>query len=436
MFKRLSALLLAILMVCTLMPMVSAEDDGYNDTTMDWGAHTTHVYDDCADLSCNVCGALRVSDHVYTAVETTPPSCSAEGVRTYTCSVCSHSYTESIDLLNHTWSDATCAAPKTCTVCGATEGNPLDHVYDNACDADCNACGAIRQVGDHVYTYPCDSSCDVCGATRDASHDWMDATCTQPRICRVCGSEDGVALDHVYDNLKFDDDKHWWECDCGAEELPYRVSHGYTRTYDETQHWLECGDCGYRVDEKIHQYDNACDAECTVCGAIREVGEHQYDNACDAACNECGAERTVAGHDYKKVVVTKATTTKDGKYKNVCEICGYTASKQPTVYKASKVALSKTSYTYNGKVQKPTVIVKDSSGKTISTAHYTVTYPSGMKNAGTYSVKVTFKGNYSGTKTLTYKIKGIDVSKCKITLSSTSYTYTGGVKKPTVTVKN
>ncbi|MBR0447308.1 MAG: fibronectin type III domain-containing protein, partial [Clostridia bacterium] len=47
-----------------------------------------------------------------------------------------------------------------------------------------------------------------------------------------------------------------------------------------------------------------------------------------------------------------------------------------------------------------------------------------------------FKGNYSGTKTLTYKIKGIDVSKCKITLSSTSYTYTGGVKKPTVTVKN
>ena len=38
-------------------------------------------------------------------------------------------------------------------------------------------------------------------------------------------------------------------------------------------------------------------------------------------------------------------------------------------------------------------------------ASYTVTYSSGCKNAGTYAVKITFKGNYSGTVTRTFVIK-------------------------------
>ena len=131
--------------------------------------------------------------------------------------------------------------------------------------------------------------------------------------------------------------------------------------------------------------------------------EHSFTNDCDKSCNECGATRTVAGHDYEKKV-TKATTTKNGTIKHVCTTCGYTASKVTTLYKASKVSLSTTSYTYNGSVKKPSVVVKDSMGKTISTAHYTVTYASGRKNVGTYKVTVKFKGNYSGTKTLTFKI--------------------------------
>ena len=46
------------------------------------------------------------------------------------------------------------------------------------------------------------------------------------------------------------------------------------------------------------------------------------------------------------------------------------------------------------------------------------------------------KGNYSGTKTLTFKINAVSVSKCKFALSTTTYTYNGKVKTPTVTVKN
>lgn len=44
---------------------------------------------------------------------------------------------------------------------------------------------------------------------------------------------------------------------------------------------------------------------------------------------------------------------------------------------------------------------------------YNVSYPKDMKNVGKYTVKVTFKENYSGSKSMTYSInpKGTSVSK-------------------------
>lgn len=47
---------------------------------------------------------------------------------------------------DHAWSAAGCNAPKTCTVCGATEGDTLPHTYTNDYDAGCNVCGALREV--------------------------------------------------------------------------------------------------------------------------------------------------------------------------------------------------------------------------------------------------------------------------------------------------
>jgi hypothetical protein len=102
-----------------------------------------------------------------------------------------------------------------------------------------------------------------------------------------------------------------------------------------------------------------------------------------------------------------------------------------------KITLSKTSYTYNGKVQTPTVVVKSAGGTTLKNGtHYTLSYSSGRKNVGTYKIKVTMKGTYGGSKTFSYKINPIDISKCKITLSKTSYTYNGKVQTPSVVVKS
>lgn len=62
-------------------------------------------------------------------------------------------------------------------------------------------------------------------------------------------------------------------------------------------------------------------------------------------------------------------------------------------------------YSSDGKTQTPTVTVKDSKNKILKNkTDYTVTYSRGRKNVGRYSVKVKFKGNYSGEKTFYYNI--------------------------------
>lgn len=75
------------------------------------------------------------------------------------------------------------------------------------------------------------------------------------------------------------------------------------------------------------------------------------------------------------------------------------------------VTLSTKEYTYNGKVRKPTVTVKEGSTK-FADSQYDVTYASGRKNVGTYKVTVKMKGNYSGSKTVSFKInpKGTTLS--------------------------
>jgi len=68
------------------------------------------------------------------------------------------------------------------------------------------------------------------------------------------------------------------------------------------------------------------------------------------------------------------------------------------------VQLSKTSYIYNGKAQKPKVVVKDKFGKTINKEYYKVTYKNN-KNVGLATVKIQLKGSYTGTIKTTFSIK-------------------------------
>lgn len=138
-------------------------------------------------------------------------------------------------------------------------------------------------------------------------------------------------------------------------------------------------------------------------------------------CKACGATSgSKLGHDYKNVV-TKATTTKDGKVNYQCKRCDYISSKSKVIGRAKTLKLSTTSYTYNGKVKTPSVTIKDSKNNTLKkNTDYTVKYASGRKNVGSYKVTVTFKGKYTGTKTLTFKIVPRGTSISKITAKTKS----------------
>lgn len=70
----------------------------------------------------------------------------------------------------------------------------------------------------------------------------------------------------------------------------------------------------------------------------------------------------------------------------------------------TKIVLSKTSYIYNGKIQKPVIKTIDGRTLTAGTDYTAVWSNASSKNVGTYTVTVTGKDGYKGTAKATYKI--------------------------------
>ena len=171
------------------------------------GGYTTYT--------CAACGYSFVGDetaatgHNYESV-VTAPTCTEAGCTTYTCA-CGDSYTESVPAPGHNWTAATCTAPKTCSVCGTTEGEALGHIMNDvwAFDANghwhvCTGCGMIGEVIAHVP-----------GA---------EATEENPQLCTECGYIIAPAL-HVHAGVEVKGydatcskagQKTYYECSCGT----------------------------------------------------------------------------------------------------------------------------------------------------------------------------------------------------------------------------
>ena len=158
--------------------------------------------------------------------------------------------------------------------------------------------------------------------------------------------------------------------------------------------------------------------------AIAKLGHTGGKATCTAkaVCTRCkAAYGSLAAHKEKPAAVTKATTAKDGKYNSVCSVCSKTVKTGTVIPKVSSITLAKTAYAQDGKEKKPAVTVKDSKGKVLkSGTDYSVTYAAGRKNVGSYSVKITLKGNYSGTVTKTFKINPKATTGVKATKAATS----------------
>ena len=173
-----------------------------------------------------------------------------------TCATCGETEGEP---LGHTWVEATCTEPKTCSVCGETEGEPLGHTWVDATETEpktCSVCGltegeplgpdeeALRAAEEAARAAEEEAArlaeeeaakaaeeeaaraaeeeaakaaeeeallakvaeeeallaIEAKAAEEEAAHEhsWMEATCTEPKTCSICGETEGEALGHSW----------------------------------------------------------------------------------------------------------------------------------------------------------------------------------------------------------------------------------------------
>ena len=158
-------------------------------------------------------------------------------------------------------------------------------------------------------------------------------------------------------------------------------------------------------------------------------------------------------HDYQLIGEYVFETYKEMDYR--CRGCEY--EKTVKINAPKTATLSKTKYTYDSKAKKPGVTVKDTKGNKIDSKYYSLSYSSGRKSVGKYSVTIKFKGKYSGfdsiKKTFTIVPKGTAISSLtagskkisvkwkKQTTQTTGYQIQYATKsdfsnKKTITIKN
>jgi len=141
----------------------------------------------------------------------------------------------------------------------------------------------------------------------------------------------------------------------------------------------------------------------------RKVNNGAWKLALNAGSNTIGFYQT--GTDFNKTYQfkVKAYKTIDGTklYSGWSKI----KALNPT---PTNIKLSAKTFTYDGKVKTPTVKIKNKNGITLKNkVDYTVKYSTGRKQIGKYKATITFKGNYTGKKTVYFEIvpKGTNVSK-------------------------
>lgn len=174
----------------------------------------------------------------------------------------------------HQWTDATCKSPKTCSLCGETEGEPAEHMWIDAdCEnpVTCEFCllTAGKPLGHQWQEANCKvpKTCSVCKKTEGeiSEHKWSDATCTQPKTCSVCKTTEGEALGHTWKAATYSKPK---TCSvCGettgtALSNPNNSDSGGSTNTDDT---VRCPICDSAASRKQTSYCSSHDCSQTDC---------------------------------------------------------------------------------------------------------------------------------------------------------------------------
>ena len=334
---------------------------------------------------------------------TTPATCTADGVKTLTCTVCSatkketipatgHAWdtkwskdndlhwhkcknancTEIADKAEHSWDEGTVTTPATCTAAGEKTFT-------------CTACSAKKteeiQVTGHAWNtewskdedhhwHKC-KNCNAIDTTSKAPHDWNSGKVTTPATCTAAGvktytctacsatkKEPIPATGHTP----------------GAAVCENKVAATCTTagSYDEVVYCTTCGNEVSRtqktIDKLAHDYDttkwvkadeNQHGHKCKNCDAITDLTAHVPGAAATETtpqlCTECGyviAPATHPTHTWVFVAETPATCNAAGEREHYKCTCGRTSFKNGDAYDinedASVLTIEKNSANHTG----------------------------------------------------------------------------------------
>ena len=375
--NKILAVVLALVMMLTAVPMMTAgaaEEEKHEHVYVQQGEATkaTCTEDGKATFKCE-CGdiVVRVVEEAPGHKPTTYESVNGNEHKT-TCETC-----KEVVVSNHNWNDgkvtkeATCSATGvktyTCNDCKATMNETIakiDHTI-------VNGTGVAEETGNNHLVY-----CSVCQATIKAEHDWKETeiegttkapTCKDDGVkafkCPVCNKvkTEVDPAGHKFDKLaKADDKEHTYECSvCGEDAAA--VAHTY-KVVSETpatckakgEKVSKCEVCKHQLKEELPVADHkfakpeklnvifhkqTCENE--DCGVTVwfahswDEGKVTVETTCykegtkEFKC-ECGEVKTEkinkAEHTYGEWTVTKdATTTEEGEKERVCTVkeCGH-----------------------------------------------------------------------------------------------------------------
>lgn len=233
--------LVILVTICTILLSLCACEKDISTDTINASASTTestvpsestgcnHTYSNATCIApkiCIKCGATEGNELGHSWNEAT---CSSP-------KMCANCGTTDGDVTNHNFEDATCSTPKTCTYCKTTEGNALGHIWAGG------TCTTPRR-------------CMNCNTAEGSvpGHNWTIATCTAPKTCINCKITEGNALGHSY---------------VATKTPPTCTNQGYT-TYT-----CKCGD-SYKA-EYINASHKFSKYVCTSCNAIDKSHAYEY----------------------------------------------------------------------------------------------------------------------------------------------------------------
>ena len=340
----------------------------------------TKVNDATHKHSCSVCQKEETANHSWNSgTVTKQPDCKNTGIKTYTCTACSATKTETIakttdhkygnwtkvndathkhscsvcqkeETANHSWNSGTVTKQPdckntgiktyTCTACSATKTETIakttDHKY-----------GSWTKVNDATHK----RTCSVCAKEETANHSWNSGKVTKKATCKEAGIKTYTCTGcnatktetitklttHTYD--------HACDTDCNVCGLARSITHSYQSTWskDNTSHWHECSVCKDKKDLATHipgaEATETKAQTCTICSYIIKPAlghKHSYATKWTAddkghwyACSRCEEKGSYADHIWNDGEVTKdATETETGIKTYTCTVCNTTKEEE------------------------------------------------------------------------------------------------------------